>query len=272
MLKQNLHTHTTYCDGQDSPEAMIETAIEKKFAILGFSSHGPNEPYDDHFALAHDDVNAYVQHLQQLKHRYASQIKIYCGIEEDAIGRKYDHHMFDYIIGSVHMVETGNTYKTIDHQKDLTLNIINDYYHHDFLAFAQNYFKQMDKLIADEQVDIIGHFDLLTKFNEDEMMIAFDDPAYLNLCFKMIDKIIAHDKIFEVNTGAIARGYRSLPYPHPNLLRYIASQNGKLLLNSDCHDRRYLDCYYDPALLLIKQCGFKEWMILTDEGFKKTAI
>ena len=39
-MRQNLHTHSTYCDGKNSIRDMIETAIEKKFDILGFSGHG----------------------------------------------------------------------------------------------------------------------------------------------------------------------------------------------------------------------------------------
>ena len=39
-MKQNLHTHTVYCDGNDTPEEMVLTAIEKHFDILGFSGHG----------------------------------------------------------------------------------------------------------------------------------------------------------------------------------------------------------------------------------------
>ena len=36
---QNLHTHSTYCDGADTPEEMIETALEKGFTSIGFSGH-----------------------------------------------------------------------------------------------------------------------------------------------------------------------------------------------------------------------------------------
>ena len=37
MIKTNYHTHTTYCDGVNTAEEMIQTAIEKHFSILGFS-------------------------------------------------------------------------------------------------------------------------------------------------------------------------------------------------------------------------------------------
>ena len=38
-MKSNYHTHTTFCDGRDTPEAMVEAAVERGFDVLGFSSH-----------------------------------------------------------------------------------------------------------------------------------------------------------------------------------------------------------------------------------------
>ena len=39
FLKANYHTHTTFCDGSASARRMVETAIEKGFDAIGFSSH-----------------------------------------------------------------------------------------------------------------------------------------------------------------------------------------------------------------------------------------
>lgn len=36
---QNLHTHTVYCDGADTPEEMIVCDVEKGFDSIGFSGH-----------------------------------------------------------------------------------------------------------------------------------------------------------------------------------------------------------------------------------------
>ena len=38
-MKQNLHTHSTFCDGKDTPEEMILRAIELGFNSIGFSGH-----------------------------------------------------------------------------------------------------------------------------------------------------------------------------------------------------------------------------------------
>ena len=54
-MKQNLHTHSIYCDGNDTLEEMVQTAIRKHFDILGFSGHGHVE-YDDYAMSLEDTV------------------------------------------------------------------------------------------------------------------------------------------------------------------------------------------------------------------------
>ena len=39
IVRANFHTHTTWCDGSDSPEAVIQAAIARNFDAIGFSSH-----------------------------------------------------------------------------------------------------------------------------------------------------------------------------------------------------------------------------------------
>ena len=52
---------------------------------------------------------------------------------------------------------------------------------------------------------------------------------------------------FEINTGAIARGYRQLPYPAPEILSYIAKNGGKVILTSDAHSPENLCYRFDMA-------------------------
>ena len=39
MIKSNLHTHTTFCDGKNTPEDVVKEAMERGFDIIGFSAH-----------------------------------------------------------------------------------------------------------------------------------------------------------------------------------------------------------------------------------------
>ena len=43
-----------------------------------------------------------------------------------------------------------------------------------------------------------------------------------------------------INTGAIARGKRTQPYPAPEMIEYIRSRGGKFILSSDAHFKEKL--------------------------------
>ena len=86
------------------------------------------------------------------------------------------------------------------------------------------------------------------------------------------DELLKTDAIFEVNTGAISRGYRTSPYPTIDLIKEFRSRGFGAVISSDCHDGRYLDCGFEDARELLKAGGFTERYILTDNGFKAVAI
>ena len=265
MIKQNLHTHSTYCDGKDTIEEMVLTAIDKGFTVLGFSGHGNCEDVA-YYAMGDSNTAKYIQDVLAMKEKYQDQIKIFLGIEEDALGKRYQKHdPYDYIIGSVHYVKAGDDFLAVDENAEITQQIVD--YFGSFLDYAKSYYGEVKKIADMDEVDIVGHVDLLTKFNEDETFIEFNQPDYLKIAYECIDVLIARDKIFEVNTGAIARGQRKTPYPHQTLLQYIHDHGGKICLNSDCHNKEMLDCYYQESFDLIKQCGFTSLMALTDQGF-----
>lgn len=272
MIKQNLHTHSIYCDGKDSIEEMVLEAIDKGFTILGFSGHGYNHPLD---VCSMDDTRqeGYIHDVLEMKEKYKDQIKIYLGIEQDSIGRRFKKgEPFDYIIGSVHFVKYKDTFKPVDYSKEVTDELLREGYHDDFLEYAKVYYEEVKRNACFEEIDIVGHIDLLTKYNEDQEYIHFDNPEYLKLAYDAIDVAIAHNKILEVNTGAIARGYRKTPYPHKTLLDYIYKKGGKICLNSDCHNRKMLDCDFHDSYQMIKDVGFKTLMIFTEDGFKEVPI
>ena len=70
---QNLHIHTTYCDGKDTIEEMILTACEKGFRSIGFSSH--SFMYDS--LLSQQKLEDYKQEIATLKKKYADKIEGY---------------------------------------------------------------------------------------------------------------------------------------------------------------------------------------------------
>ena len=64
MSQLNYHTHSHYCDGKGELAEYVETAIAKGFTHLGFSGHAP-VPFENTFAIKHDDYKAYCDEVRR---------------------------------------------------------------------------------------------------------------------------------------------------------------------------------------------------------------
>lgn len=263
----NFHTHTIFCDGNDTPEEMVLAAIEKGFSALGFSGHAYTD-FDTSYCIK--DMDGYISAVNKLKEKYKEKIEILLGVEEDAFCPS-DRNKYDYIIGSCHYVKIDKKYYPVDSshkQLKEPLKLLND----DPVLFAHNYYSNFCDYIEKRKPDIIGHFDLITKYDEKEMPIFLNNTAYNKVAEDYIKKATTSNCIFEVNTGAIARGYRSMPYPSENLLYILRKENAKIIISSDCHDKNKLDWHFEETKLKLKDIGFKEMMTIQNGEFTAVKI
>jgi lambda repressor-like predicted transcriptional regulator len=76
-MKTNYHTHTIWCDGRNTAEEVIVSAIEKKFDIIGFSSHS-TYPDDNACTVPSSLLSKYFEGIRALSNKYAEQIKVLC--------------------------------------------------------------------------------------------------------------------------------------------------------------------------------------------------
>ena len=247
----NCHTHTTFCDGKSTAEETVLYAIDKGFYSVGFSGHGYT-PFDLRYCMK--DTDGYIKEISNLKEKYKSKIRIFCGVEEDAFA-PVDRSRFDYIIGSSHYILKDGKYSPIDSSREYFYSCIK-LFNFDTLAFADSYYKNFVDYISKRKPDIVGHFDLITKFDENDSPAFLNNSEYIKISEKYMKIAAENDVIFEVNTGAVARGYRTSPYPAENLLYILKQRNCKLILSSDSHSADTLDFYFDNALKLLRDIGF----------------
>ena len=120
--------------------------------------------------------------------------------------------------------------------------------------------------------DIAGHFDLIAKHSEKLDILNVESAEYKNYALEAVTAVAEKIKIFEINVGCISRGYRSYPYPAPFILKLIKELGCGVTISSDCHHIKYLNTNFDLGLELAKSCGFREVMILTNDGFKGMKI
>ncbi len=263
-MLSNLHTHTCFCDGKNTPEEIVLSAIEKGFDSIGFSGHAYTD-FDLRYCMT--DTRGYIKEVTALKERYKDKIQVYLGTEEDILS-EVDRSQYDYIIGSSHYVEKDGKFYDVDDTYE-TIKACIDAFDGDNLAYAEAYFSGFCEYILKRKPDVVGHFDLLTKFDEKYEPLFLDDKRYEALAEKYLREAIRSDCIFELNSGAISRGARSTPYPAENLLYVLKKEKGKVIINSDSHEKDTINCHFAEMKKLLLDMGFEYAYTLYNGEFVK---
>ena len=246
--KQDFHMHTTFCDGNDTPEDMVLSAIAKGLKRVGVCCHSLTEPNGEKVSLQGE--LEFRQTMAKLKEKYADKIQVFCGIEMDYYTSQTVGG-FDYTIGSVHLLKINGKYYPIDWTKQHFLDCVNQAFNGDYYAMAECYYQTVEKVVEKTNPDIIGHIDLVAKFNKDNNLFDETHPRYVSAYKQAIDKLVKYNIPFEINMGAISRGYQDKPYPMPQVLDYIKQKGGKLILSSDSHSKENIAFEYDKWKNLI---------------------
>lgn len=244
--KENFHTHTKYCDGKNTPEEMVLSAISKGFTALGFSGHS-NFDFDCGWCMSKEGTADYIKEVNSLKEKYAGKINIYLGTEHDVLS-SIDKAVYDYTLGAVHYLSFDGERFDVDASARCQLDTANRFFGGSMQSYAEAYFEQAGSILERTDADIIAHFDLVTKFNEHGELFDTGERRYISACTDALDRLLPYGRPFEINTGAIARGKRETPYPSLEIARYIHSKGGFFILTSDCHNADMLDCFFDDAL------------------------
>ena len=273
VFPYNFHTHSLYCDGNDSLFDMAKAAYEKGFRTLGFSGH----LYVGGTSVSMSDgaIEAYKDDIAVLKKMYDGKMDILCGAEADF----FDDHCldgFEYVIQSVHDIkveEDGETfYIPLDHKEEITVDAVERYFGGDWYALAEYFFDLEGQIAEKDRVDIIGHFDYLSKYNKNQCLFREDEPRYIAAWKKAVDRLLPLGKPFEINTSVFYRGMRDRPYPADDILEYIFSKGGKITFSGDVHSKERLYAGFEDAIARAKRIGFTSAVVLTKDGPKDAGI
>ena len=100
MRPYNLHTHTTFCDGDNTPEQLAAAALAAGCGTLGFSGHS-HTGFDERYCMSPSGTREYIRQVRQLQAEYAPRLRILLGIEQDYYSEQ-PAEGYDFVIGSVH--------------------------------------------------------------------------------------------------------------------------------------------------------------------------
>lgn len=238
------HIHTKYSDGKNIYQEYIDRAIEIGAKEIGFSDHITLHEVD--WRTAPEDYQKLKDELSSICNNKNSDLKIKFGIEVDYFPNKEQEiaeliELFpvDYVIGSVHFINNWN----FDSDKSLYGKIDND-------LLYQQYFELIQLAAKSKLFDIIGHFDLIKKFQ------CYPTTNQDQLIQDTLAVIKKNNLAIELNTSGLDKPCKEF-YPSDKILRLACQFNIPLTLGSDAHKTKDLNRYFVDAVQLLKKCGYQ---------------
>lgn len=233
MERRDLHTHTLFSDGENTAREMVQAAIEIGLTAIGITDHS-HTPFDESYCMQKDNIPVYRAELARLREEYRDRITVLCGIEQDYYA-DVPCTGYDCVIGSVHYLKFGETYVAVDEDAERLLAAGRRYCGGDIYAVLEEYYRTVADVVHKTGASLIGHFDLISRMNQQTPFFDEQHPRYRAAWRAAADALLKTGVPFEVNTGACRRGYRSVPYPPPEIQHYIREHGGKLVFSSDSH-------------------------------------
>ncbi len=267
----NMHTHTYFCDGENSPEEMVLTAIDAGMEALGFSGHSyfPEDSYCP--GMSPENERLYRAEIRRLQTVYDGQIHLLTGVEQDFDSPVQDGQ-WDYRIGSIHYMYGEGRFWSIDATVEQLRAMVETLYGGDMLSFVQAYFEKEKALFTRMHPDIVGHFDLYRKFNDTHHYLDESDPRYLAMARETLLDLLHAGALFELNLGAVARGKAVQPYPSIPLLQILQKEKARLIITTDGHRASLLAASYPEAVRPLAGLGFDAMIVRGAEGFREVSL
>ncbi|MBN1881447.1 MAG: histidinol-phosphatase [Deltaproteobacteria bacterium] len=257
----DIHTHTIFGDGKDTPEEMAAAAFDKGVTVFGCSEHFPRpESYDyptegfNHEALASGWFD-YVSSVARAKRAWEGRMTLLFGTEVDylpaerpRIEAELSAYRFDYLIGSVHMIDTWG----FDYNKS-------EWEGKDVDAIYETYYDIMEEMVATRLFDIVGHLDLVKVFSPFHPPKR-DHTQRARILLRSIKKL---DMTVEINTGALRKPVGELS-PSPELIREAVELAIPLTVTSDAHRTDDIAYGFDGVYRMLRELGVRETIYYVD--------
>lgn len=250
--------------------AVVERAIAAGFTHYGLSEHCPRYREQDLFPderpfgtealeLA---FRQYAEHAFELRDRFASQIELLVGFETERLPpASWAERMravrgsaaFEYMVGSVHDVDG----EFVDFKPELNAEIAARLGGIEQLQIK--YFEAVVDLVQTLRPEIVGHIDLVRKFDGPSAHFGASIQPYID---RALEAVRANSAVLDVNCGAHRRGLSPV-YPLPDILARACRMGIGVTLGDDGHGAHDVGVGLDACVAAIAAAGYREICYLT---------
>ncbi len=255
MILSDSHTHCDFSfDSRVPMEEMVNSALQKGLKYYTTTDHldydtPPESPIQTF------DIDKYFAKHKEVKNAFSDDISLFVGVEfglQPHLGNTLNevarNHAFDFIIGSLHLVDGFDPYFSTDIYTTLGSDGAYDRY----LQYTYESIQQADNF------DALGHIDYIIRYNnQGERKIEY--KKHKEIIDKIFRFLIKNDKALEINSKGY---YHGIGNPHPNyaLLRRYYDMGGRLItIGSDAHIKKRVADDFDKVEKNLKKIGFKHY-------------
>ncbi len=242
------HMHSTHSpDARASLDELCESAIQCDLAGVCFTEHVDFDPSDA--AYGYINYEEYLSDVDRCRDKYGDRLEIKAGIEVtyqseyvDDIRRFLEAHQFDYVLGSVHL---------IDH----TFIGSPAYFVGKSEAEACGpYWRETMAMLESGLFTRIGHLDYIrTRWPREYGLPGL--ARWRRSMTDILQLVIESGAIIEVNTSAIRRQLGG-PYPNWETLELYRRLGGtRVFMGSDAHNAPNVGQYFPEVAARLEQTG-----------------
>jgi histidinol-phosphatase (PHP family) len=248
-------------------EPVVQRAIEAGFTHYGLSEHCPRyrdqDLYGEEQAAGMTPASllatfrAYIDEAFMLRERYADRIQVLVGFETerlppgDWLARMRELRAlapFEYVIGSVHDVDGV----WVDYKREVTEELAEQVGGR--ARLQARYFDDVADMVRALKPEVVGHIDLIRKFEGPEASI---DPAAWPHLEGALEAVRDAGAALDVNCGASRRGLSPV-YPLPAILKRAREISVGVTLGDDGHGAHDVGVGLDSCMQALNAAGYRE--------------
>ena len=243
------HMHTGFSSDSDAkPEEMAEQAIRMGMEHICITDHFDMDYPGGEFAL---DTETYFDKIKKLQSEFEGRLEIRLGVElglqpylAGRIQTYADAYPFDYVIGSVHLVNGLDPYDR-------------ETYPGTDAELYREYFEcTLKNIRAVKGFQALGHLDYVVRYGY-EREKGYSYQNYADVIDEILRELIFRGIALEVNSGGLKYGL-GFPNPHPDILKRYRELGGEMItVGSDAHQPGHVGYGFGLIRDILLDCGFR---------------
>ncbi len=250
FITTDYHMHSTFsADGDDTPEAMCQQALNLGLTAIAITEHAewhPAMPYKGFHR-----VEAYFEAIERCRTKFEPQgLKIYAGVElgnphiytEEALALT-TAYPFDLVLGSLHWLYGKNVHEAGCFAGREATEVYADY------------FAELGRMVVEFDFDIVAHVDRIL-WRGTLLGATFDLLNLETVIRQALANIAQAGQVLELNTAFLTHT-PSWRESLVTMFRWFCEEGGQwVVVNSDSHRVGEIGRHRQLAQNLLQEAGF----------------